>query len=157
MACSLTSRLTFFLTGNLTLSLVSTELSLETLEQYKLNSTAFSKPSKFRLKPHGFTDLKIHKVSLFKLKKMDFGSRASIKLTFIPFNDEFNSAINCSEVAVICSCEFTSLAVTAGYRRFCCQTTRNHYPFCPEVDSTLAHLDKNFILPIEDGFFVEYF
>ena len=29
---------------------------------------------------------------------MDFGSRASIKLTFIPFNDELNSAINCSEV-----------------------------------------------------------
>ena len=30
---------------------------------------------------------------------MDFGSRASKKLTFIPFNDELNSAIDCSEVA----------------------------------------------------------
>ena len=45
----------------LTLRLVSTELSLETLEQNKLNmySTAklsFSKLSKFRLKPHGFTN-----------------------------------------------------------------------------------------------------
>ena len=61
----------FFLTGNLNLTLASIRLSLETLEQNKLNSTAkpsFSKLSKFSLKPHVFTDLKIHKVSLFKLK-----------------------------------------------------------------------------------------
>ena len=70
-ACSLTSSLTRFLTGNLTLSLVSKGLLLETLVQNKLNSTAklsFKKLSKFRLKPYGFTDLKIYKVSLLKLK-----------------------------------------------------------------------------------------
>ena len=49
---------------------------------------------------------------------MDFGRRASIKLTVIPFNDELNSAINCSEVAAICSCKFTSLALTVGYCQF---------------------------------------
>ena len=113
-------RLTFFLTGNLTLSLVSTRLSLETLEQNKLNSTAklsFSKLRKFRLKPHGFTELKCTKWACLNWK-MDFGSRASIKLTFTPFNDEHNSATNCYEVAAICSCKFTSLGLTVGYCQF---------------------------------------
>ena len=60
-----------------------------------------------------------------------------------------NSAINCSEIAGICSWKFTSLAVTVGYRRFRCQTTKiniyieEYSSFCLVVHSRLAHLDKN--------------
>ena len=57
---------------------------------------------------------------------MDLARRASIKLTFIPFNDELNSAINCSEVAAICSYKFTSLALTVGYRRFRSEIENKH-------------------------------
>ena len=69
-----------------------------------------------------------------------------MKLTFIPFNDELNSAINCSEVeAMFLQIHFFSADYQlppislSNYS----STSRNNYSFCPAVDSRQAHLVKN--------------
>ena len=69
-----------------------------------------------------------------------------MKLTFIPFNCELNSAINCSEVeAMFLQIHFFStdcrlpLILLSNYS----SPSRNNYSFCPAVDSRQAHLVKN--------------
>ena len=95
---------------------------------------------------------------------MDFGSRASIKLTFIPFYGELNSAINCSEVAANCSCKFTSFSGDGRLSPISLSNYANKHLhreiivlFVPQLIPSKFIWLKIKLRPIEDGFFIEYF